>query len=56
MKTEFEVTVNETQESKTFATLAEARDWTQQVRTTLGLWGSEPTFRCIKRTEEDVPI
>ena len=56
MKTEYEVTVNETKETKTFATPAEARDWIEQVRKTLGVWGGEPTFRFVKRTEEDVTL
>ena len=56
MKTEYEVTVNETKETKTFGTLAEVREWTEQVRKTLGVWGSEPTFRCVKRTEQEVAL
>lgn len=56
MKTEYEVTVNETKESKTFGTLAEAREWAEQVLKTLGMWGGEPSFRCVRRTEEEVTL
>lgn len=56
MKTEYEVTVNETKETKTMTTLEEVREWCEQVRKTLGVWGGDPTFRCVKRTEEEVAI
>jgi hypothetical protein len=57
MKTEqYIVTVQETEETKTFATLTEVREWAEEVRKTLGVWGGDPTFRCVKRTEEEVAL
>ena len=37
MKTEYEITVKETQETKTFPTLEEVQEWAAQVRKTLGV-------------------
>lgn len=56
MKTEYEITVKETQETKTFPTLEEVREWANQVRKTLGIWGGEPTFECVKHTREAVAL
>jgi len=56
MKTEYEVTVKETNETKTVGTLEEVREWAELVRRTLGVWGSEPTFECVKHTREEVAL
>jgi hypothetical protein len=56
METEYEITVKETQETKTFPTLEEVRKWTAQVRKTLGIWGGDPTFECVKHTREAVEL
>ena len=56
MTTEYEVTVNETKETKTFDTIEECREWAAQVRKALGMWGGEPTFACVKHTREAVAL
>lgn len=57
MKTEtYKVTVVETKEEREFTTLTDAKEWAELVRRTLGVWGGEPTFRCVRVTEKEVVI
>lgn len=57
MKTEqYEVTVNETKEQKTFDTLPEVKTWVEQVIHTLGIFGGMPTFQCVKHTYQNINL
>ena len=52
--TTYIVTVNETDQRKTFDTIEEARQWADQCRSTYDTWGGEVTFTLEKLTKEYV--
>lgn len=46
--TQFEITVNETKETKTVRTREEAVEWMRETYKILSLWGGEPTFTVVQ--------